>query len=1518
MRSLVSRQRATTGVEVEDWDSLNSHVATKTCNEICGLFLYQLMMTEKQFSWLSGVVRHLMRQLKKLDLSSVGMEDRNCQELCRSLEGGQIRLVSLKLCGNNLGPASGPSIGHYISSLNGTELTTLRLRFNKLGTSGFLAIVKRLANHPSIRVLDVGTNHITSSGLREAGRSLSCSSNNIRKLYLYGNDISDEGMISLRPYLIHKRANHLSILDLWTCGLGVESGTILGDVCGNQNSLQEIKLSNNTLTDEGTRLLCQGILRGNRRTPLSVLDLSANVIGDDSHTSLISVIKKQKVRTLNIRDNQLSLDPCLLLIQAAVSNKVLHILNIARNHLTITDCDMICVASHACKTCTITFSPFTCDTQFTQSSYQPSNTLTALMSVIDPDAVVSGLDEGEDASNMVISPETREGSPLYIAADPEDDFAPDPIPQSVNPTIVHKKVSLTDIMNSAISVPSPAKDGRSLHVSDIAGVGIELNNDRKKSNYAGNSVKTLSATGGFQTTNNKIDYRVRDQLTDTNAEYPTSVLTDHSAQSSPARRQGFSPSYVIQNNVNSFPMDVPFTNHGGPGQGIEEKIIIRNERSFHQKSFANVSADERVLKMNSDGVNKGNNESKSLHVSEIRQMQSSGGGGGGHDSFESLAAAVASFNPSRYDEGSIQTNELILEPNSNTTPQILGMSELLRSSSPVESYPSYDSKSYLRPDLQPQLIPTNTSNRSLLPEQESFFLQQLSSMPLSSLEAAEQIISRRRQQHSSLSDHILDGTIPQQNTNVGIDLHHNNNNRNVDKSPVPISPQGRRSDVEEDPILLKSNDTQRDLSIEVQSENTPSEEFSVQIIGHHDPTPDPALNQSINQQPASPISRGVSIELVAVAESPRKLNPIIMINSNSSPDGYYRSGSPSPSKGVSKKSVSEPQENSPIVSRTVAERVEDWETRNQSDEERSRTPKRAEVVLSPLSVTPPREESSPVSSRHSPQVESPRGVPASPMADKSPSKSPTHTQFIGTVVLHDSSSECSNSDSGLADKSPEKQAAVAVESPSPRESPSKDQLQEAVEPVRDPSVELFPGDEEQQKDISKQPVDDQTDEEVDQQESDSATDDLCLSETPGAGGKPQPQEAVEEPEQQDVEPEMEIDFRTLPAAQKRAPLGDDDCRPSKSVFLRISGLPITRPVDTIIQDSPVPEESEDGGPELSPMSQKSKDNTPPEADSDSKPESPKADRPPTPPEIELSDSDIPKCSIPKYDKSVIRDSSKHISCVSIIVSGLPKVKLSSQSSNVDRTPVQLVDLVSTQPAVEEEIQKPERPPKQRTVTAPTVVSAIEGKSEEEVAQENRIKEVSDKLRQQDGQILSEATSILKKQKIAVRKADREVIANNCFLQPNGPSGVRVVVEQNKYIVIKQKRRILKSPLLYCIPTLATASPQNMVRVNGEFLSLFNVFIPKDQPAHKTEWITLKTASPQAAAAAAKKLVDRITSVVGRRTSVIEKQHPLPQQQEQQQHPQQPQQHPQPQPPLPPPSGPQEIRQPDSQLQQRTQ
>eukprot|EP00659_Diplonema_papillatum_P020519 gene20519-31596_t len=317
----------------------------------------------------------------------------------------------------------------------------VHLSGNDIGDTGIRRLAPFLmhkqANH--LVCLDLWNCNLGPSSGSVLGAAVA-SSRTLTDLKLGGNQLSDEGIIDLIAGLVTPqegtRMGRTSVMNRRSSALGDFNRltSFHENVCSYLPGASAARLAN--LSEDGevnefgrvdsalAGLAPPQTMRGCR---LASLDISANLCGDASAAAIVTLIEAtasphNKTRSLNLRDNQYTLASCLAFINAAasVAHKVLNrstsphtrispslckradlrLVNISRNHLTQTDCDLLYVA---CRTqpipseleseaargtsglafCSITFSPFDSDEQYTQYSYQPVNTLDALLTAVD-------------------------------------------------------------------------------------------------------------------------------------------------------------------------------------------------------------------------------------------------------------------------------------------------------------------------------------------------------------------------------------------------------------------------------------------------------------------------------------------------------------------------------------------------------------------------------------------------------------------------------------------------------------------------------------------------------------------------------------------------------------------------------------------------------------------------------------------------------------------------------------------------------------------------------------------------------------------------------------------------------------------------------------------------------------------------------------------------------------------------------------------------------------------------------
>ncbi|XP_039507222.1 NACHT, LRR and PYD domains-containing protein 12-like isoform X2 [Pimephales promelas] len=277
-------------------------------------------------TWLVGLLPDC--GLETLRLTRCGITKEACAFLTSALSSKPCQLKKLDLSDNKLWDLGVGLFSGLLANPN-CNLEELRLeRCNFTFKSCGLGM-----DHSRLTALDLSDNDVLDSGMKKLANSLKNPSCKLQKLRLACCRLTDKGFSSLASAL---RSNPFSLKELnlsknFPGGSGImQLFTVLGekdcalekmcldsckltpDMCGlvakglSQNfTLKELDLSNNSLEDEGVRLLCLGLQEGS--CALKVLKLSSCALGDSSCQYLASVLSCQSVSVeLDLSRNNIS------------------------------------------------------------------------------------------------------------------------------------------------------------------------------------------------------------------------------------------------------------------------------------------------------------------------------------------------------------------------------------------------------------------------------------------------------------------------------------------------------------------------------------------------------------------------------------------------------------------------------------------------------------------------------------------------------------------------------------------------------------------------------------------------------------------------------------------------------------------------------------------------------------------------------------------------------------------------------------------------------------------------------------------------------------------------------------------------------------------------------------------------------------------------------------------------------------------------------------------------------------
>jgi len=142
---------------------------------------------------------------------------------------------------------------------------------NNINDEGCLLLCDAVRNHPSLQVLHLNRNKLTTVSARSLAEVL-VTNRTLRELWLYGNpDIGDEGAICLFEALLVNE--HLRVLNVGNCGLTAASVPSLIRLIKDNSTLTKLYLYGNDFGEEGNAAIVDA-LEHNRVITVFECDLS--------------------------------------------------------------------------------------------------------------------------------------------------------------------------------------------------------------------------------------------------------------------------------------------------------------------------------------------------------------------------------------------------------------------------------------------------------------------------------------------------------------------------------------------------------------------------------------------------------------------------------------------------------------------------------------------------------------------------------------------------------------------------------------------------------------------------------------------------------------------------------------------------------------------------------------------------------------------------------------------------------------------------------------------------------------------------------------------------------------------------------------------------------------------------------------------------------------------------------------------------------------------------------------------
>ena len=209
-----------------------------------------------------------------------------------------------------------------------TNLQTLNLSFNSIGSDGAVALSEGLKCCTNLQTLDLSFNSIGSDGAVALSEGLKCCTN-LQTLNLHSNSISSDGAVALAEGL--KCCTNLQTLDLSYNSIGSDGAVALAEGLKCCINLQILHLSSNSIGSDGAVALAEGL---KCCINLQELGLHTNSIGSDGAVALVEGLKCcTNLQTLNLHSNIISSDGAVALAEGLKCCTNLQTLNLIGNSI---------------------------------------------------------------------------------------------------------------------------------------------------------------------------------------------------------------------------------------------------------------------------------------------------------------------------------------------------------------------------------------------------------------------------------------------------------------------------------------------------------------------------------------------------------------------------------------------------------------------------------------------------------------------------------------------------------------------------------------------------------------------------------------------------------------------------------------------------------------------------------------------------------------------------------------------------------------------------------------------------------------------------------------------------------------------------------------------------------------------------------------------------------------------------------------------------------------------------------
>ena len=277
------------------------------------------------------------KSMQSLSLNDNNLNDDGVIKIAQSLcKHTKLKMINLR--SNNITEKAAEALASIISSNTGLEQLYLG---NNIIHLGVIKLAKALKKLSSLKVLDLGNNHIPEEAGDELAAAIRANSS-LEKLWLFGNHLGSSTVMIVNAL---KQVTTLKVLNLNNNqNRSKELAPALTFIISTNRSMENLLLSNNNLNDNGVIKIAQSLCK---HTNLKKINLRSNNITKKSAEALASIISSNTgLEQLHLDNNTIQLG-VIKMLTALTNISSLKVLDLDNNNVPEEAADELSAAIRA-------------------------------------------------------------------------------------------------------------------------------------------------------------------------------------------------------------------------------------------------------------------------------------------------------------------------------------------------------------------------------------------------------------------------------------------------------------------------------------------------------------------------------------------------------------------------------------------------------------------------------------------------------------------------------------------------------------------------------------------------------------------------------------------------------------------------------------------------------------------------------------------------------------------------------------------------------------------------------------------------------------------------------------------------------------------------------------------------------------------------------------------------------------------------------------------------------------------